>query len=89
MYKYLFLAVDECAANPCHGHICQNKINGYKCICSGCYTGLTCQTQPDFCKGHECENGATCRNGASNYTCICPARFNGTFCEIAPGLYTL
>ncbi|XP_071136605.1 sushi, von Willebrand factor type A, EGF and pentraxin domain-containing protein 1-like [Mytilus edulis] len=77
-------AVDECAANPCHGHICQNKINGYTCICSGGYTGQTCQTQPDFCKGHECENGATCRNGASNYTCVCPSRFNGTFCEIAP-----
>jgi hypothetical protein len=78
-------AVNECEPNPCNGHICQNELSGYKCICSGGYTGHHCDVPPNFCEGNDCENGATCTNGVTNYTCICPPRIKGTFCEKTPG----
>ena len=44
------------------------------------YTGNQCDTAPDFCVNHVCENGATCVSGARNYTCQCPAGAFGIFC---------
>ncbi|XP_069124614.1 uncharacterized protein [Argopecten irradians] len=45
------------------------------------YTGDTCEVPPDYCRNHECENGATCHNMHANYTCSCSAGFKGQFCE--------
>ena len=63
-------AVNECEPNPCNGHICQNELSGYKCICSDGYTGHHCDVPPNFCEGNDCENGATCTNGVTNYTYV-------------------
>jgi len=32
---------DECLSQPCyHGATCENKINGFNCICPPGYTGM-------------------------------------------------
>ena len=40
----LFYCLDYCASNPCmNGGTCFNDDKSFKCICTGQYTGITCQ----------------------------------------------
>ena len=40
----LFLAIDECEESPCqNGGQCEDKKEGYKCICEPGYTGENCE----------------------------------------------
>ncbi|XP_021377090.1 uncharacterized protein LOC110465523 isoform X2 [Mizuhopecten yessoensis] len=73
--------VDECAALPCGVHDCENLLNTYKCICMGGYTGVNCDTAPDFCLNNTCKNSAICQSQAWNYTCQCVGDFRGELCE--------
>jgi len=39
----LFSDVDECAPKPCKNNgICQDEVNGFKCICPQGYSGARC-----------------------------------------------
>ncbi|XP_052801058.1 uncharacterized protein LOC128231848 isoform X3 [Mya arenaria] len=74
-------AINECNSSPCGRFECQNQIGGFKCFCSGGFSGRQCEIPPNFCGDSECKNGATCQNDVSNYTCICPFGFYGQICE--------
>ncbi|KAJ8300327.1 hypothetical protein KUTeg_021846 [Tegillarca granosa] len=73
--------VDHCDPNPCGQFSCLDRTTGYTCECNEGYTGINCQTPPDYCANNNCANGASCEAGTNNYTCLCIAGYNGIFCE--------
>lgn len=76
-------STNECENDPCNGHECLQKINGYACQCSNGYYGTQCELIPDYCKHDPCQNGASCKNTEDgNYKCLCTDGFKGTRCEI-------
>ncbi|XP_056020419.1 serine-rich adhesin for platelets-like isoform X3 [Ostrea edulis] len=74
--------IDQCIPNPCNGHRCQDKANGYKCLCSSGYHGENCQNQPDYCRYNPCKNGGVCATTEFNFTCTCQDGYRGGICEI-------
>ncbi|OWF48143.1 Sushi, von Willebrand factor type A, EGF and pentraxin domain-containing protein 1 [Mizuhopecten yessoensis] len=73
-------ADDNCNPDPCNGHNCTDGLGGFICRCKEEFTGERCQNPPDYCKHHQCINGATCNNMQTNYTCSCTPGFKGSFC---------
>ncbi|OWF49853.1 uncharacterized protein LOC110451156 [Mizuhopecten yessoensis] len=71
----------NCEPDPCNSHTCIGGLDGFTCRCDGGFTGDKCQISPDYCKNHQCENGATCHNLRYNYTCSCTTRFKGILCD--------
>lgn len=75
-------SVNECESDPCNGHRCINRVNGYVCQCNKGYNGKSCEIKPDYCKHDPCQNGALCTNTPDgNYTCTCKDGFKGRRCE--------
>ena len=35
--------IDECESSPCVHGVCEDKINGYRCVCNPGYTGPHCE----------------------------------------------
>lgn len=76
-------SVNECDNDPCNGHRCLQKINGYACQCSNGFHGTHCELEPDYCKQEPCENGASCNiTEDGKYTCLCTNGFKGIRCEM-------
>ncbi len=74
---------NDCAPNPClHNGVCTDRINDFKCDCTGTgYTGTTCQT-PAPCTPNPCLNGGVCTASGTTYTCNCTGTgFEGTTCQ--------
>lgn len=75
--------INDCAPNPClHNGACTDRINDFKCDCTGTgYTGTTCQT-PAPCTPNPCLNGGVCTVSGSTFTCDCTGTgFDGTTCQ--------
>jgi hypothetical protein len=75
---------NDCAPNPClHNGVCADRINDFRCDCTGTgYSGTTCQT-PAPCSLTPCLNGGVCtETGGSAYTCNCTGTgFEGANCQ--------
>ncbi len=76
---------DDCKpTNPClHGGVCADRLNDFKCDCSGTgYYGTTCQTAGP-CVVNPCLNRGVCTaTGTTTYTCDCTGTgFEGPTCE--------
>ena len=75
---------NDCSPNPClHGGACADRVNDFKCDCSGTgYYGTTCQTAGP-CAVNPCLNGGVCSaTGTTTYTCDCTGTgYEGTTCE--------
>jgi hypothetical protein len=75
--------IDDCKPNPClNNGVCEDRINDFKCDCTGTgYSGTTCQT-PAPCAMNPCLNGGVCTESGSTYTCNCTGTgFEGVNCE--------
>ncbi|XP_074254833.1 sushi, nidogen and EGF-like domain-containing protein 1 isoform X2 [Saimiri boliviensis] len=76
------LEIDECRSQPClHGGSCQDRVAGYRCLCSAGYDGAHCELERDECRAQPCRNGGSCRNLPGAFVCQCPAGFTGVRCE--------
>jgi len=72
--------IDECATNPCiHGN-CQDKKNGYLCICEPGFSGKNCDEDIFQCRSNPCIHGS-CQNIINDYYCNCDRGFVGKNCE--------
>lgn len=85
---FFVVGVNECESDPCNGHRCLNKVNGYVCQCNKGYNGKNCEIKPDYCKNDPCQNEAICANTPDgNYTCTCKNGFKGRRCEKKIGIW--
>ncbi|CAF1204774.1 unnamed protein product [Adineta ricciae] len=76
------LLMDYCSSSPCINGFCQNRLNGYDCICSSSsYTGVHCEIQINKCASNPCHSNATCIDGLERYICLCPPWFSGVTCS--------
>ena len=87
MYQFLFLDTDDCLGADCgqHGN-CQDRVDGYVCICAVGYSGVACESDIDYCNPDPCAHGL-CSDGLSNYTCDCHDGYEGVTCGI--GVYLI
>ena len=76
--------VPICSTGPCsnNGTCLPSGAGGFTCVCSGDYTGDTCQNRIDHCQGVDCNNNGTCVDGDQSFTCLCQQRFTGQLCDI-------
>ncbi|KAI0210653.1 hypothetical protein LSAT2_004578 [Lamellibrachia satsuma] len=74
-------AANYCEPDPCHGHKCLDKLDGFVCHCGRGFTGETCDIPPDYCLHNLCLNGASCLSGSASYTCQCTVGFRGRYCQ--------
>ncbi|CAF0877176.1 unnamed protein product [Rotaria sp. Silwood1] len=76
------MLIDHCLSSPCMNGICQNKLNGYDCICSSSsYTGTHCEIQINKCASNPCMSNATCIDGIDHFICLCPPWYSGLTCS--------
>ena len=41
--------INECASDPCNNSArCEDTVNGFSCVCTDGYTGVTCDTGKVF-----------------------------------------
>lgn len=78
-----------CDTVPCaNGATCTNELGsslGFRCQCSGLWTGDVCTEHPcDQGSGKGCLNGGTCNSRATRLSqlCTCSNGFEGTNCQI-------
>ena len=74
--------------NACVHGTCQDKLNGYSCLCNNGYHGERCEIT--FCSDVNCENGGKCvldeeQQGEGEgldigFRCECAPDFEGRFC---------
>ncbi|XP_046577475.1 sushi, von Willebrand factor type A, EGF and pentraxin domain-containing protein 1-like [Haliotis rubra] len=77
--KYLH---NECLSSPCGANnACEMLPDGYRCRCSGGYSGERCQTAPDHCLSHPCANNATCVTSPAGFVCRCASGYTGDRCQ--------
>ena len=72
--------LNECASNPCKGgSTCQDRVNGYLCLCVPGYTGVLCDEEVDECSSDPCLNGGTCTDMVNGFNCACQPGYTGQF----------
>eukprot|EP01046_Picozoa_sp_COSAG06_P004171 COSAG06_NODE_172_length_21346_cov_503.127053_1_plen_259_part_10 len=74
-------APDPCQGVSCNGHGSCSDLDG-KCVCSGGYSGSTCQYDP--CHGVSCGSHGSCRVSGSSHTCACTGGYSGSTCQYDP-----
>ncbi|KAM3726913.1 Neurogenic locus Notch protein [Dirofilaria immitis] len=76
-------SVDYCKPmNPClHEGICQQRDDGYTCLCKPGYRGDHCQY--NLCSPNPCQNGGNCTVlSLTTYNCSCPQYYGGINCTV-------
>jgi hypothetical protein len=87
----------SCSSSPClNGGTCYNTGNGFVCLCTPQYSGLTCSIQNsattpftttasgiDACSSNPCSNGGTCYKYGGSFVCVCRAPYAGSTCSMA------
>ncbi|XP_046578195.1 protein crumbs homolog 1-like [Haliotis rubra] len=72
---------DVCSSSPCFHGDCTDELGGYRCTCSGGFTGVNCDVNIDDCGGNVCANNGTCVDGVESYTCLCTSEYTGQYCD--------
>ncbi|XP_067681709.1 sushi, von Willebrand factor type A, EGF and pentraxin domain-containing protein 1-like [Haliotis asinina] len=72
---------DACISDPCFHGDCTDELGGYRCTCSGGFTGENCDINIDDCGGNICANNATCVDDVEGYTCLCTSEYTGQYCD--------
>ncbi|XP_048245093.1 uncharacterized protein LOC124148984 [Haliotis rufescens] len=72
---------DECLSSPCGANACEMLADGFRCRCSGGYSGEQCQTPPDHCVSQPCANRGTCVTSPGGFVCQCVAGYTGDRCQ--------
>ena len=73
--------VSICTTDPCSNNgICIQSDTSFTCVCTGDFTGDTCETRIDDCEGVDCNSG-TCVDGVMTFTCQCDAGYSGESCD--------
>ena len=82
--------VPICSTGPCsnNGTCLPSGAGGFTCVCSGDYTGDTCQNRIDDCQGVDCNNNGTCVDGDQSFTCLCQQGFTGQLCDTTIAITT-
>ena len=87
-------AIEDCDGTACGSEICQHEgscsvdeevLEGYKCDCSGDYTGRNCERHALCLGGGGCLNGAECSVQDDKVKCHCPLGFMGPRCAEGEG----
>ncbi len=70
-------------SDPCsNGGVCQDRVNGFVCVCLAGFRGERCAEDIDECVSAPCRNGGNCTDCVNSYTCSCPVGFSGITCEV-------
>ena len=81
MLLYCSADINDCAVNPCNnGATCEDRVNGYLCLCAAGYTGTNCNTNINDCSPNPCLHGGSCTDGVNSFTCSCAAGYEGDTC---------
>lgn len=80
--KHLFVEIDDCDINPCAaGSTCQDKVDGFFCVCADGFEGAFCGVDIDDCAVDPCIKG-NCVDQVAGFTCEnCDPGYTGSLCE--------
>ncbi|GFO32178.1 fibropellin-1, partial [Plakobranchus ocellatus] len=76
--------IDECIFSNCTnpGSLrCQDKLNGYECVCNSGYSGDDCEINVDDCASAPCLHDGMCVDQVDDYKCECLPGWSGRNCE--------
>ena len=73
---------DDCASEPCvETGICEDKVDGFICLCEPGFNGTLCDNNIDDCYSNPCIYG-TCTDEVNGFTCSCLSGYEGDTCAV-------
>ena len=59
--EFCQIDIDDCEDEDCSGNgRCEDRLNGFTCVCEAGYTGEHCQTNIDDCGDEDCSGNGRC-----------------------------